>query len=72
MELKLRSHPGASASGFTTVQIPVAPTAPSPAGAEQTYTLAPAAPSPPAAAAGPEADPTPVITGKHPPPVWVS
>ncbi|XP_071356037.1 pogo transposable element with ZNF domain [Trachinotus anak] len=68
VELKLHSHPKGSASGFTTVQIPVTVTVHSPAGTHHINTTAsltaaitpnPAATAPPE----PEAGPTPIITG---------
>lgn len=77
-ELKLHSHPGGSASGFTTVQIPVTLTVHSPAGTHHintTAALSTSAPSntplsPPAGPAEPgpvpEAAHTPIITGTHP------
>ncbi|XP_028281590.1 uncharacterized protein pogza isoform X2 [Parambassis ranga] len=66
-ELKLCSHPGGSASGFTTVQIPVTLTLHSAAGTRHISTTAsltasvtpsPSLPAPPAAP-----DPVPIITG---------
>ncbi|XP_069024764.1 pogo transposable element with ZNF domain isoform X2 [Embiotoca jacksoni] len=66
-ELKLLSHPGGSASGFTTVQIPVTLTLHSPAGTHHINTTASltaslTSPTPPAGPA-PGPDPTPIITG---------
>uniref|UniRef100_A0A7N6A845 Pogo transposable element derived with ZNF domain a n=1 Tax=Anabas testudineus TaxID=64144 RepID=A0A7N6A845_ANATE len=75
-ELKLRSHPGGSASGFTRVQIPVTLTVHSPAGTHHINTTAslttsvpsntPPSPSPaapPEPGPGSEAVHTPIITG---------
>ncbi|KAM7373732.1 hypothetical protein PAMP_008566 [Pampus punctatissimus] len=58
-ELKLLSHPSGSASGFTTVQIPVTLTLHSPAGTHNIHTTA----SLTACTAPPEPEPTPIITG---------
>uniref|UniRef100_A0A3B4ZII1 C2H2-type domain-containing protein n=1 Tax=Stegastes partitus TaxID=144197 RepID=A0A3B4ZII1_9TELE len=65
-ELKLHSHPRGSASGFTTVQIPVTLTLHSPAGTQHinttaSLTAAVSSSTSPAAPATP--DPTPIITG---------
>uniref|UniRef100_A0A3Q3NB40 C2H2-type domain-containing protein n=1 Tax=Mastacembelus armatus TaxID=205130 RepID=A0A3Q3NB40_9TELE len=57
-ELKLRSHPGGSASGFTTVHIPVTLTVHSPVNTHHINTTAPLTVTP-----APDAEPTPIITG---------
>ncbi|XP_067468979.1 pogo transposable element with ZNF domain isoform X2 [Thunnus thynnus] len=58
-ELKLRSHPAGSASGFTTVHIPVTLTLHSPAGTRHINTTASLTATP----AAPEPEHTPIITG---------
>ncbi|XP_029370140.1 uncharacterized protein pogza isoform X2 [Echeneis naucrates] len=68
VELKLHSHPRGSASGFTTVQVPVTLRVHSLAGTRHINTTASlAATCPPNSAAAtpsvPEAGPTPIITG---------
>lgn len=55
-KLKLRAHPEGSASGFTTVQIPVTLTLHSPAGIQYISTTA-------SLSASPAPAPTPIITG---------
>lgn len=57
-KLKLRAHPEGSASGFTTVQIPVTLTLHSPAGIQYISTTASLSASP-----APAPVPTPIITG---------
>ncbi|XP_073337747.1 pogo transposable element with ZNF domain isoform X1 [Pagrus major] len=63
VELKLRSHPEGSSSGFTSVQIPVTLTVHSPAGTQHINTTASLTTAAAPAAVIPKTEPTPIITG---------